>query len=184
MNQLLVPRFEFGLTRIKARDRRLPSVPEHGPLEDAMKKSMWVVAAVLSAPLAVGLAGAQQEGAVAATEEGPVEMPYGQAEFLNSCAACHGEDGRGRGPIAGELLNPPADLTLLTRGNDGAFPYYRVFAVIDGRYLVQGHGEREMPVWGRQFIEEDARMFGKHGGEMITTERIHELTGYIESLQR
>ena len=149
-----------------------------------MKKSMSAVAALFVALLAAGPAGAQQLGGAAPAEDGPVEMPYGQAEFLNSCAACHGEDGRGGGPIAGDLLKPPTDLTLLTRGNDGAFPYYRVFAVIDGRYLVQGHGEREMPVWGRQFIEEDARMFGKHGGELITTERIHELTNYIESLQR
>ena len=149
-----------------------------------MKKSMSTVAAIAAALFVAGPACAQQEGAAAAGGEGPVEMSYGQAEFLNSCAACHGEDGRGRGPIAADLLKPPADLTVLTRGNDGAFPYYRVFAVIDGRYLVQGHGEREMPVWGRQFIEEDARMFGRHGGEMITTERIHELTSYIESLQR
>jgi hypothetical protein len=41
-----------------------------------------------------------------------------------------------------------------------------------------------MPVWGRQFIEQDARMFGPNGGELITTERIHELTSYIQSIQR
>lgn len=116
--------------------------------------------------------------------DGAVEMPYGQAEFLNSCAACHGESGRGDGQIAGDLLKPPADLTILSRENDGAFPYYRVFAVIDGRYVVSGHGDREMPIWGRQFLEEDARTFGPNGGELITTERIHELTSYIESIQR
>lgn len=150
-----------------------------------MKKCTWAAVVAIIAAFVVSSHGAAEEGSGAgAVEDAPVEMPYGQAEFLNSCAACHGEDGRGRGPIAGDLLKPPADLTLLTRGNDGAFPYYRVFAVIDGRYLVQGHGEREMPVWGRQFIEEDARTFGKHGGELITTERIHELTRYIESLQR
>lgn len=150
-----------------------------------MKKSMSAAVTAIAAVLAVsGHAWAEEDAGGGAGGDAPVEMPYGQAEFLNSCAACHGEDGRGRGPIAGHLLKPPADLTLLTRGNDGAFPYYRVFAVIDGRYLVQGHGEREMPVWGRQFIEEDARMFGKHGGELITTERIHELTSYIEGLQR
>lgn len=150
-----------------------------------MKKCTSAAVVAIIAAFAVSSHGAAEEGSGAgAVEDAPVEMPYGQAEFLNSCAACHGEDGRGRGPIAGDLLKLPADLTLLTRGNDGAFPYYRVFAVIDGRYLVQGHGEREMPVWGRQFIEEDARMFGKHGGELITTERIHELTRYIESLQR
>lgn len=149
-----------------------------------MKKCTSVGLSVVAALLLAGHVGAEEKNSAGLHEEGPVDMPYGQAEFLNSCAACHGDDGRGAGPIAGDLLKPPADLTVLTRGNDGAFPYYRVFAVIDGRYLVQGHGDREMPVWGRQFIEEDARMFGTHGGELITTERIHELTSYIQSIQR
>lgn len=120
-------------------------------------------------------------GASASAQE---EMPYGEAEFLNSCAACHGERGMGDGPLASVLTTPPADLTRLSEGNKGAFPYYRVFSVIDGRYLVPGHGEREMPVWGQQFVEEDAKTYGPNGGELITTERIHELTSYIETLQR
>ena len=49
-------------------------------------------------------------------------------------------------------MKRPADLTRLAEKNDGRFPYSRVFAVIDGRYLVPAHGEREMPVWGRQFL--------------------------------
>ncbi|MFN3548704.1 MAG: c-type cytochrome [Mesorhizobium sp.] len=149
-----------------------------------MRTITSTVLAVWAALVLTGHALAQEAGGTGAHEEGPIEMPYGEAEFLNSCAACHGDDGRGGGPIAGDLLKPPTDLTLLTRNNDGAFPYYRVFAVIDGRYLVPGHGDREMPVWGRQFIEDDARMFGTHGGELITTERIHELTSYIQSIQR
>lgn len=149
-----------------------------------MKKMASAILAMAAASLVTGHAWAQAADDDQPSDEGVVDMPYGEAEFLNSCAACHGEDGRGAGPIAGDLLKPPTDLTLLTRGNDGAFPFYRVFAVIDGRYLVSGHGDREMPVWGRQFIEEDARMFGAQGGELITTERIHELTSYIESIQR
>ena len=41
-----------------------------------------------------------------------------------------------------------------------------------------------MPVWGRVFLEDDAKLYGPSGGEIVTTERIHNLTGYIESLQR
>jgi len=149
-----------------------------------MNKMASMVLALVAASCVTGQAWTQTAGNAQPREEGPIDMPYGEAEFLNSCAACHGEDGRGAGPIAADLLKPPTDLTLLTRGNDGAFPFYRVFAVIDGRFLVPGHGDREMPVWGRQFIEEDAHMFGAQGGELITTERIHELTSYIESIQR
>jgi len=112
------------------------------------------------------------------------EMNYGQAEYLSSCASCHGPMGLGNGPLAAELRTPPADLTVLAKKNGGAFPYWRVFAVIDGRYVVPGHGERDMPVWGRQFLEDDARVFGPSGGEIVTGERIHELAGYIETLQR
>ncbi|TIU04004.1 MAG: cytochrome C, partial [Mesorhizobium sp.] len=45
------------------------------------------------------------------------------------------------------------------------------------------HGDREMPVWGRQFLEEDAKVYGPSGGEVVMTERIHNLAGYIETLQ-
>ena len=115
---------------------------------------------------------------------GAQEMTYGQAEFLNSCAACHGTDGRGDGQMAEVLNTPPADLTRIAERNGGSFPYWKVFATIDGRYIVPGHGERDMPVWGRQFIDEDIATYGPSGGEIVTTERIHELTTYVETLQR
>jgi mono/diheme cytochrome c family protein len=112
------------------------------------------------------------------------EMSYGEAEYLNSCAVCHGSDAKGDGPLTDVLMKRPPDLTRLSERNGGRFPYQRVFAVIDGRYVVSGHGDRDMPVWGRQFLEEDAKVYGPSGGEIVTTERIHNLAGYIESLQR
>jgi mono/diheme cytochrome c family protein len=111
------------------------------------------------------------------------EMSYGQAEYLNSCAVCHGVDGKGNGPLRDLLMKRPADLTRLSKRNGGTFPYSRVFATIDGRYAVPSHGDREMPVWGREFLEEDAKTYGPSGGEVVTTERIHNLAGYIERLQ-
>jgi mono/diheme cytochrome c family protein len=122
---------------------------------------------------------------VLATHPGEAqEVDYGQAEYMDSCAVCHGPDGKGNGPMAEELMTRPADLTVLSQKNKGTFPYNRVFAVIDGRYIVPGHGPREMPVWGRKFLEKDAEVYGPSGGEIVTTERIHELAGYLESLQR
>lgn len=112
------------------------------------------------------------------------EMSYGEAEYLNSCAVCHGLEGKGDGPLGDVLMKRPADLTLISRRNGGSFPYNRVFAVIDGRFDVPGHGEREMPVWGRQFLVDDTDLYGPSGGEIVTTERIHELAGYVQSLQR
>ena len=112
------------------------------------------------------------------------QMSYGQAEFLNSCAVCHGEYGKGDGPLADELQKRPADLTRLADRNQGEFPYWRVFQAIDGRYIVPGHGEREMPVWGRQFLDGDEPDYGPIGGEAVTQERIHALTEYVKTLQR
>lgn len=112
------------------------------------------------------------------------QMSYGEAEFLNSCAVCHGVEGKGDGPLGDELMKRPADLTRISERNGGTFPYDRVFAIIDGRYLVPAHGEREMPVWGRQFLKDDTDLYGPAGGEIVTTERIHELTVYVRSLQR
>ncbi len=66
------------------------------------------------------------------------DMNYGEAEFLNSCAACHGVDAKGTGPLAEQLIKRPADLTTLSQRNGGNFPYAHVIAVIDGRYVVPG----------------------------------------------
>lgn len=112
------------------------------------------------------------------------EIGYGQAEYLASCAVCHGEGGRGDGPLAAELRTPPADLTTLSASNGGEFPYWKVFASIDGRYLVPSHGTPEMPVWGREFLTGDEATYGPIGGEAVTQERIHSLSDYLATLQR
>ena len=112
------------------------------------------------------------------------ELGDGKTEYTNSCAVCHGPEGKGDGPLGDELMRRPADLTRLSKDNGGAFPYWRVFAMIDGRTMVPEHGDRDMPVWGRQFLPDDVRKYGPNAGEIVTEERIHELTGYIQTLQQ
>jgi mono/diheme cytochrome c family protein len=72
----------------------------------------------------------------------------GKMEYLSSCAACHGENGKGNGVLASVLKVPPADLTTLSRRNDGHFPLAAVTEIIDGRTLIAAHGTRDMPIWG------------------------------------
>jgi cytochrome c5 len=72
----------------------------------------------------------------------------GADEYNRLCAACHGEDGRGDGPVAGVLKTPPTNLTLLAKNNGGHFPAMRALDYIDGRTGTDAHGTREMPVWG------------------------------------
>lgn len=111
------------------------------------------------------------------------ETSYGQAEYLNSCAMCHGESGEGNGPLAHDLYKAPVDLTRLSERNGGEFPHCLVFAMIDGRHANQPD-YRDMPIWGERFLEDDARKYGPMAGEVVSTERILQLTKYVQSLQR
>lgn len=72
----------------------------------------------------------------------------GADEYYRLCAVCHGEGGRGDGPMARVLKTPPPNLTLLAKNNGGHFPFIRLLEIIDGRGMIEVHGSREMPVWG------------------------------------
>lgn len=110
-------------------------------------------------------------------------MAASETEFLNSCAVCHGTSGRGDGNLVNFLNVKPTDLTKLTANNDGKFPFLEVFQVIDGRTMVSGHGERDMPVWGRRYQEDIGESYGPYGGETAVRARILELVYYIQSIQ-
>jgi mono/diheme cytochrome c family protein len=112
------------------------------------------------------------------------QMGYGQAEFLNSCAMCHGPEGRGDGEYAINLSTRPADLTQLSRKNGGEFPFAKVFGIIDGRFIVEGHEGRDMPRWNRLFLQEDLEAYSPDEAEAVTRERVRQLTLYVETLQR
>jgi mono/diheme cytochrome c family protein len=111
----------------------------------------------------------------------------GKTEYVVSCASCHGEDGKGAGPVAGFLKQKVADLTVLQKNSGGAFPFSHVYDVIDGREAVAAHGPRNMPVWGDAFNREGAKLMGY----LLTTEdldsftrgKIIALVGYIYTLQ-
>jgi cytochrome c len=79
------------------------------------------------------------------------EFDAGKSEFQSSCASCHGMDGKGKGPVSGQLKVPPSDLTVLARSNNGVFPSNAVYAFIDGTKTIPAHGIREMPIWGERF---------------------------------
>ena len=92
--------------------------------------------------------------AVATLQAQPVELvERGRKSFRVHCQTCHGEAGRGDGPMAELLRVRPADLTRIARRHGGEFPFTRIYHVIDGRADVRGHGGREMPIWGLSFRE-------------------------------
>ncbi len=80
------------------------------------------------------------------------DFDIGKIEYQSSCAACHGIDAKGDGPVSKDLRTRPPDLTVLAKNNAGVFPYDRVYEIIDGRNsTIVAHGTHEMPIWGYRF---------------------------------
>jgi mono/diheme cytochrome c family protein len=111
--------------------------------------------------------------ATSAAADDPVSAA---AEFHDRCAACHGAEGAGDGPLVGVLNRSPGDLRRLARRNGGVYPADHVAGMIDGRRMILAHGSREMPIWGRRYAVEA-------GEEARVRARIEALVGYIRSLQ-
>ena len=82
------------------------------------------------------------------------ELKIGAAEYAQYCAGCHGEDGRGGGPIAEYFGAKPPSLTLLAKDNGGVFPLQRAYQIIDGRVPIKAHGEGDMQIWGNRYRAE------------------------------
>ena len=98
--------------------------------------------------------------------------------FRTYCAACHGADARGKGPVAGELRHVPPDLTGYAARNGGVFPSEKLARIIDGRD-VPSHGERDMPVWGDVF-----RRAGQGESAAAVSARIAAIVRYLEAIQQ
>ena len=71
--------------------------------------------------------------------------------YFNHCAACHGDDGEGTGPVASSLRVAVPNLRALAQRNGGVFPAEAVTAYVDGRNALAVHGDRQMPIWGDVF---------------------------------
>lgn len=129
------------------------------------KTAAWLVLAAAAAP------GFAQDA---------LDARSGAALYAQFCAACHGPNGRGDGPVAPALNVAVPDLTRIAERHDGRFPVDEVAATIDGRALAISHGTRQMPVWGYQFWM-DA------GGDRSAQDRMHaiiaRLVAHVESLQ-
>ena len=107
------------------------------------------------------------------------------SEFNNSCASCHGIDGKGAGFLVRIFRGvDPGDLTQLAANNDGQFPSDRVFQVIDGREEVAAHGDRKMPVWGDRYWGNAMSEYGPDElNQQRARARVLELVYYLQSIQ-
>lgn len=107
----------------------------------------------------------------------PTYVPPGRQMYKEYCAACHGSNGKGRGPVAASLRKPPANLTTLARRHGGTFPEEYVTNVLRFGPGFSAHGSSEMPVWGPLF------QYLENYNEAAVRQRIKNLCDYLESLQ-
>ena len=132
-----------------------------------------VAAAILALHPAPGLA-QTQPGTFGLEDLSGAEL------YQRFCASCHGESGRGDGPVAGTLVTAVPDLTQIHRRYNNSFPIEALRAIVDGRNLITAHGTRSMPVWGYEFWWEEG---ADSEAESAARDLIDRLLAYIRSIQ-
>ena len=110
-------------------------------------------------------------------EKKPPKVPSGREIFMDRCAVCHGEDGKGNGPAASSLKIPPGDVTILKKNNRGAFPTERVTRIVGEQVVITAHGSREMPIWGELFNAKTPE------DQQAANEQFKNLLSYLKSIQ-
>lgn len=132
-------------------------------------------------------------GIAAAVASGPLfaqaKTDPGQREYDFNCAGCHGPKGGGDGPYTRYLNVKVPNLSTLAKRNGGVFPVQRLYEIIDGRGEVKGHGPRNMPVWGADYLVQayaaspEGDMHAPQDPEAYVRGRIMALVDYIGRLQ-
>jgi mono/diheme cytochrome c family protein len=109
------------------------------------------------------------------------DAAIGREIYRTSCAACHGENANGNGPVSEFLSVPVPDLTRIAARRQGAFPELEIFRIIDGQSALPAHGPRHMPVWGYEFFGTDADDETAH---RQATEKVDHVVAWLRSIQQ
>ena len=119
--------------------------------------------------------------------EKAVQLKLGESEYINNCAACHGADAKGGGPVAAVLSIKPSDLTKISKEFNGQYPAEHIYKVIDGREMINPHGDTDMPVWGHRYMDMANKKAAAVPHELdvqaLAFGRITSLVDYLESIQ-
>jgi hypothetical protein len=107
------------------------------------------------------------------------DIGEGRKQYLQHCAACHGVNGDGHGPLEYELRAPPADLRLLSRKYGNPLPEDQIARFMDGRADVKAHGPRDMPVWGWEMWQNPEGT----GNPNQVSDSVAHLIHYLQSIQ-
>ncbi len=106
----------------------------------------------------------------------------GATFFAQNCASCHGETGRGDGPLAKNLPQSPTDLTQLSKRNGGKYPAARTLSYIYGDPK-KSHLARVMPEFSSA-MSEDLVPVEIDGVFTPTPPQLAGLLAYLESIQK
>ncbi len=108
----------------------------------------------------------------------------GKQDYDAYCAECHGPDGKGNGPstLTIPMSPPPSDLTLLSKKNNGKFPFDEVVDTIDGRKNIPSHERIQMPFLGTT-LQKPGQEFTPESNADVKR-RIDAMARYVESLQQ
>ena len=101
----------------------------------------------------------------------------GKEMYTQYCAACHGVDGKGRGPAASAMKVVPTDLTQLAKKHDGKYPANSVASILKFGNAPGAHGSADMAVWWPLLESLDKYH------DTAVQQRISNLVNYIATLQ-
>ena len=146
--------------------------PSRAVGRQTLKQHLFVLLAILAFELS-------NSGVLMADDE-----HLGIIEYEVACLSCHGVEGRGDGPMAKSLRTAPADLTKISKANNGKFPVRRITEIIDGRDIVAAHGERAMPVWGNRYRQSTQSEERTSEIELRARRQINALVRYLETMQQ
>jgi mono/diheme cytochrome c family protein len=111
----------------------------------------------------------------------PTSPASGKQMYNAYCAVCHGVDGKGNGPAAAALKDPPTNLVKLSRDNGGKFPDTHIYSVLQFGMENPAHGSKDMPIWGPALRSLDR---GSPSPDMQEHQRLANLTSYLKSIQQ
>lgn len=130
--------------------------------------------------IAIGLAAACATNGDGASDS-DTRTASGKSLYERHCAACHGMDARGDGPVAASLKVAPPDLTRLSEKYGSPLPAAKLTEFIDGRSMVAAHGRSDMPVWGKDLY----RDVPVHAAtESDTRSTIRLIVSYLDTIQQ
>ncbi|MBI1416371.1 MAG: c-type cytochrome [Limimaricola sp.] len=116
-------------------------------------------------------------------QQGQDSVASGRAMFMENCAACHGDDAKGDGPLAASLAKAPANLTTLAARHGGTFPRDYVMSTIDG-YRRGQHFSAAMPQFGEGDLGPIVMVGNANGTTTPTPAKLLALADYLQSIQQ